>query len=293
MPFSNNVLLDRHFLLKYRDLSTNKESFAEYYHYHRGIELLFVYQGKGQLVLNRKVTPLESGSIFFIQPFQLHRVHFDVSEDCPYERSVIKFEPTYFYPLLKQYPTVLRFFERMWKDELSEQVLRMESDRTYIYSLLERLYRRVGDSREKRGGSELAEAAAVLLLPILDYLQSLEGAIEERTSGVPRAEHHAEKIMHWVEEHYTEPFELEQVARELHLSKHHVSHLFRSETGSSLTEYVIARRIRQACWLLKTDDASIEQIGARVGFPHFSYFCRVFKKSTGMTPAQYRNYASI
>ncbi|WP_373430115.1 AraC family transcriptional regulator [Paenibacillus sp. GD4] len=42
-----------------------------------------------------------------------------------------------------------------------------------------------------------------------------------------------------LEEHYTEPFDLSSLARELHLSKHHVSHLFRSETGGSITEYVI------------------------------------------------------
>jgi AraC-like DNA-binding protein len=280
MPISDNILQNNQITVKYRNISTN--NFTGFYHYHRGIEILFVHQGKGHLVLNQKMYTLEAGCIHLIQPFQLHRVHFEVSERCPYERTVITFEPTSFIAFFKAFPSIFRFYEHMWKDELSNQVFHMNNDTAYISAILERLHKKVPE----RHGEDHMETA-LMVVAVFDYLQSLN---EYSTfQAIPRPERYAEKIMQWVEEHYTEPFNLEELARDLHLSRHHVSHLFRTATGSSITDYVIARRIRQACWLLKTELISVEHIGSSVGIPHFSYFCRLFKRITGVTPKQYRN----
>ncbi|CAG7626072.1 AraC family transcriptional regulator [Paenibacillus allorhizosphaerae] len=281
LPFSDDLLQNRQFRYKYRHLT--KEAFKDTYHYHRGIEILFVHQGNGQLVLNNRMYPLNSGCIIFIQPFQLHRVHFEVSDECPYERSVLIFEPLSFVPYLKLFSRIHRFFEHMWKDDLNNQVFRMNHDKDFIIAILERLYKEFPG----RAGNDNVEDAAPLLIHILDYLHSLNE--DSYSLGMPRKESHVEKVLQWVEEHYPEPFNLDVLAEELHLSKHHISHLFRKKTGSSITDYLIARRIRQACWLLETETISLEQIGSLVGIPNYSYFCRIFKKNTGLTPNQYRN----
>ncbi|MFH5186591.1 helix-turn-helix domain-containing protein [Paenibacillus sp. TAB 01] len=264
--------------LRYKIVST--ETPPIYYHYHRGIEILFVHHGIGSLTLNRKMYNLEAGSIVLLHPFQLHRVQFETHTQ-PYVRTTLTFEPSSFAPLLKHFPVLFRFFEQIWKGQLSVQVFRMGSNLTYISGVLERFHHFVSEP----GGDEDLESASMLILNILDYVKSLHNG---GFGGAARPESHAEKIMNWVEDHYTEPFDLSTLAEELHLSKHHVSHLFQSETGSSITDYVIARRIRQACWLLKTESKSIEQIGALVGISNFPYFCRLFKKVTGLTPNQYR-----
>ncbi|WP_248930425.1 AraC family transcriptional regulator [Paenibacillus hamazuiensis] len=283
MPFpqSDNVLQKRQVHLQYRLLTS--ANYPGFYHYHRGIEILVVYRGKGQLLLNRKMYELKDGCVVFLQPFQLHRIDFDVSEQCPYERTVLTFEPTAFAPFFKTFPGMGRFFEEMWKGELVEQVFYMENEMPYISAVLDRYGRKLAE----RHDADDLEDAAIAIMQILDCLQPLKKDAPFR--GTARAESHAEKIMHWVEEHYTEPFDLGELAKELHLSRHHVSHLFRSETGSSITDYLIARRIRQACWLLKTETTPVEHIGPKVGIPNYSYFCRLFKKITGLTPTQYRS----
>ncbi|MGG3471582.1 AraC family transcriptional regulator [Neobacillus pocheonensis] len=281
MPFTDDILQNKQFRFKYRHLSA--VSFKDTYHYHRGIEILFVHRGKGHLVINRKMYPLDSGCIIFIQPFQLHRVHFEVSDQSPYERSVLIFEPTSFVPFLMMFPQIHRFFEHMWKDELYNQVFHMNDEDTYISAILERFHKKIPN----RNASNEVDIAAPLLINILDYLESItEDNSFQRT---PRKESHAEKVLQWVEEHYSEPFDLDRLAKELHLSKHHLSHLFRKKTGSSITDYLIARRIRQACWLLETDSISIQHVCSIVGIPNLSYFCRIFKKVTGLTPNRYRN----
>jgi YesN/AraC family two-component response regulator len=281
LRLSDDILKNSELQFKYRDISVG--NYPGFYHYHRGIEIIFVHRGKGHILLNRKLYSLEAGCIVCIQPFQLHRLHFEVSEQSPYERTVLTLEPTAFAPLIKGFPTVLRYFEHIWKAELSNQVFQLDSDAAYISAVCERFNRKMPDRLDK----EYLEEASMLILHVFDYLKSLnEGGHFQR---IPRTEGHAEKIMQWVEEHYRVPFDLAELAGELHLSRHHVSHLFRNETGSSITDYVIARRIRQACWLLKTESTAVEQIGSLVGIPNFSYFCRLFKKIVGLTPKQYRD----
>lgn len=277
----NGILKDRQVHFRYRHLSVG--NYPGFYHYHRGVEMLFVHRGRGHLVLNRKMYSLQSGCVLFIQPFQLHRLHFEVSDESPYERSVLNFEPTSVAPFFSRFPKTLRFFEHLWKEELSNQVFHLDDSDDYLAAVLERFHRKMSGPEDKNQ----LEGAAMMILQIIDCLQSLNESGARKS--IPRTERHAEKIMQWVEENYMNPFDLGELAKALHLSRHHVSHLFRVETGSSITEYVIARRIRQACWLLKTESMPVERVGALVGIPHFSYFCRLFKRITGMTPKQYRD----
>src|SRR5690606_35612888 len=104
---------------------------------------------------------------------------------------------------------------------------------------------------------------------------------------------YSEQAMNWVEEHYAEDFQLDDIAQSLHLSKYYLSRLFQRETGGSLSEYIIARRIKQACRLLYTTTLSVEQIAVQVGYPNTSYFIRIFKKVMGTTPLQYRHNARL
>lgn len=269
--------------LNYRFRNLTTEDYPGFYHYHRGIEILIVHRGTGHLVLNRRMHSIASGSILFFQPYQLHRLHFDVNEQSPYERTIITFEPSSFEPFFRMFPTVHRFFEHMWKEDLATQMFQMGTQTAFIDAVLERFH----DHLTERDEEEQLESAALMIIQIVDYIQSLN--VAGIPQGSPRTERHAEKIMQWIEKHYTEPFDLDELAKELHLSRHHVSHLFRTETGGTITDYLIARRIRQACWLLRVEPLSIEQIGVKVGIPHFAYFCRLFKKITGVTPKQYRS----
>ncbi|MCR8631360.1 AraC family transcriptional regulator [Paenibacillus radicis (ex Xue et al. 2023)] len=273
------------FYLQYKNYC---EEYIGFYHYHQGIELLIVHRGRGHAVLNQKMYTLEAGSILCLQPFQLHRVHFEVSKDCPYERSVLKFEPTVLVAYIKMFPAVNRFFEHLWKGTLTNQVITAdESDEAFILQILSHFF----DKHLSQSDTEYYEAASLMTIQILDRIRRLwhENALTE--NAPIRSERHSEKIMQWIEMNYTAPFDLDILAKELHLSKHHVSHLFSSETGSSITDYLMSRRIRQACWLLNTETTPIEQVGVSVGIPNFSYFCRLFKKITGFSPLQYRSHS--
>ena len=96
------------------------------------------------------------------------------------------------------------------------------------------------------------------------------------------------KAMLYISEHFSNPLTLEEVAAYVHLHPSYFSTLFKSSTGSSFKEYLNMVRIDESKRLLSNTDYSIIDIAVAVGFEDQSYFSKVFKKYTGLTPKQFR-----
>ena len=96
------------------------------------------------------------------------------------------------------------------------------------------------------------------------------------------------KAMLYISEHFSNPLTLEEVAAYVHLHPSYFSTLFKSSTGSSFKEYLNMVRIEESKRLLSHTDYSIIDIAVAVGFEDQSYFSKVFKKYTGLTPKQFR-----
>ena len=58
-------------------------NFKGYYHWHQCCEVLFVHEGKGNVIVNRQNFDIRRGMLFFFQPFQLGRIHAEVLLSSP------------------------------------------------------------------------------------------------------------------------------------------------------------------------------------------------------------------
>ena len=74
----------------------------------------------------------------------------------------------------------------------------------------------------------------------------------------------------------------------VHLNRDYLNRLFKKETGVSLAEYIVEKKMETAKELLVMTDLSVGEVGYWVGYENFSYFSRYFKKITGDSPASYR-----
>jgi AraC-like DNA-binding protein len=92
----------------------------------------------------------------------------------------------------------------------------------------------------------------------------------------------------FMEEHLGEALDRDTVARAAGLSGSHFSHLIREKTGRTFTEWMVRYRVDRAKTLLRRTDKSLIQIALECGFGDQSYFNRVFKRHTGVTPRAYR-----
>lgn len=97
-----------------------------------------------------------------------------------------------------------------------------------------------------------------------------------------------EDTVAYINEHLTGTLTLEELAAQASLSPFYFSRLFKRETGFSPHSYVVAARINNARFLLKTSDISIKDICFSTGFTSESGFCTTFKKAVGCTPSEYR-----
>lgn len=98
----------------------------------------------------------------------------------------------------------------------------------------------------------------------------------------------SERIKYYLDTHYLEDINLENIAENLHLNKFYLSHCFKNYMGISPMQYINKRRISEAQMLLISTKLTITEISFRCGFNNSSYFQTTFKKAIGITPGQYR-----
>lgn len=96
------------------------------------------------------------------------------------------------------------------------------------------------------------------------------------------------KAIRYISQNFSRSLTLDEVAEHVHLNSAYFSTLFKQSTGSSFKEYLNMVRIEESKRLLANTDYSIIDISLATGFEDQSYFSKVFKKYTGLTPKQYR-----
>ena len=92
----------------------------------------------------------------------------------------------------------------------------------------------------------------------------------------------------WIDEHSSEPINLDDAAREAGLSEFHFLRLFTTVLGVTPKQYVIRSRLRRAARLLAEDARQITDIAYQVGFGDLSNFVRTFHRAAGVSPRKFR-----
>ena len=82
---------------------------------------------------------------------------------------------------------------------------------------------------------------------------------------------------------------MELLANQLNINPSYLSNKFKAETGETLIGFIQRQKIEEAKHLILYSDLSISEIFAVLNFYDQSYFIKVFKKITGLTPKQYKN----
>ncbi len=96
------------------------------------------------------------------------------------------------------------------------------------------------------------------------------------------------RAIRYISRNFSKPLTLDEVAAHVHLNPAYFSSLFKQSTGSSFKEYLNMVRVEESKRLLTNTDYSIIEIALAAGFDDQSYFSKVFKRYTGLTPRQYR-----
>ncbi|MBY6196592.1 helix-turn-helix domain-containing protein [Vibrio hangzhouensis] len=129
---------------------------------------------------------------------------------------------------------------------------------------------------------------------LISDLNTKNESIFNRESTQPLHEVNKEKqtkaMLSYIEENFSTQLREQEVAAYCHLSVSHFSRTFHKQIGKNFRDYICDKRIELAKELLKQDrEEQISSIAFKCGFNDLSYFSRVFKKKTSVTPSAYRN----
>jgi len=101
-------------------------------------------------------------------------------------------------------------------------------------------------------------------------------------------------VTDYIDNNYSASLALQTLAEVSHGSPYHLHRTFKKIKGVTPVEYIQQIRIAKAQQLLLHSGLEVAKVGASVGMANTAYFITLFKKRTGVTPAQYRKeHASI
>lgn len=97
----------------------------------------------------------------------------------------------------------------------------------------------------------------------------------------------------YIREHVAEPLTVQTIAEQVYVSPEWLSTLFRKHYDMTVLDYITRLRMEKAKTLLQDVGLKIYQISGMTGYKDTVYFSRLFRKHTGLTPAEYRNQRGI
>lgn len=126
------------------------------------------------------------------------------------------------------------------------------------------------------------------LFSLLTEMQNvvLEGKKSEVAGNI---RDYVKEAVAYINENYFEELTLSGLADKYAVESSYFSRLFKQETGENLMLYIAGKRMEKAKELMQREDINIAEVAFMVGYDDYTYFSKVFKKHTGVSPRDYRS----
>lgn len=254
---------------------------VRYHHWHQCLEVLYVEEGFGVVIVDHKQYTMRPGRMFFFPPFTLHKIIVDEQAQDRYRRTIIHLDQYALLKGLRDFPYSRQRLHNLTQRAGQSWVVDVADIHHHIDFLFSRYEKLAGDSPLN------SEQVSCLLLSLLSMLSEDHPSMSGITDGT------ASQVMFWLDENYMRKFSLSRLAEELGKSKSYISRRFHQETGESIVNYLNTIRLRKACEALLHSQQSVREIARMVGFSDVTYFISAFGKGIGETPLQYRKRHKI
>ncbi|HEX5392838.1 MAG TPA: helix-turn-helix domain-containing protein [Rhodocyclaceae bacterium] len=236
-------------------------------HVHQGLfQVVFILSGKALTKIDDLTIEVGDAKAVIIPPATVHAFHFQPGTQG-YVLTVA--EPMLFEQQFRQ-PQVLDLGQGQ---RLAARVA----------GLLEHLHDEfIWPQPERTQMLELLVRTLLLLLSRQQAVQSTEGQ-----SGKPRSELYG-RFRQLLEAHFREQWSVQHFATALNATEGRLNRACRAMTGKSAFDLMQERLELEARRRLVYINAPVSLLAYELGFQDPAYFCRFFKKQTGMTPSEYR-----
>ena len=251
------------------------------YHGHDFVEINYVVSGICRQNLdNKQQAVLHKGNVCIMNPMARHSCSIDTENDIVINLLMRPelFNGTFF-SFFSNNTLIGRFFLNYVMSNNSENnnFLLFNTDYDpYIDFLVERIiYEYLSDNPYAQNN--------IRSLLNLFFSELLHHTLVEQTNKDSKIE----EIINYIANHL-ENASLSQVAEHFYMHPNYLSAYIKKHTGKTFVEILSEYRMAQANYLLSNTTLSIDEISALLGYADSLSFHNMFKRNTGLTPAQYR-----
>lgn len=259
----------------YNDLDRSKVTS----HKHDYYEFYFFIEGDVSLNISGTVYSLQHGDVVLIPPHITHRTIIN-SNAHPYRRFVFWITPAYLGKLLALYPS---YGYIMQHAGVNHDYI-FHNDVISFNALQSKIFRLIDEIHSERFGKDAA--VSILVSELLLHLNRMVYD-QNNPRRAPEDEGLYEAVSGFLEDHLDEDLSLDRLAKEFYVSKYYLSHLFKENTGLSIHQYIIKKRLT-ACRDAINSNSEISETYSIYGFRDYSSFYKAFKKEFGISPRECR-----
>jgi len=253
-------------------------------HYHDFYELYF-YIGDGmKYFIDNKSFYVKKYDLILIDKFTYHRTSYN--EKGNKERILFYLNESVFDmisssnddSIKQQLINLFRKKKISFNDEFSRYFL----NRT-MNDILPRYYDRTNPTI---GHLQAKLIVLELLLEILKMDNNNQ--LIEDDSVLTSQEQRVSNVVNYINMNYNKQITLDELSKIFFINKYYLCHIFKEVTGTSITEFIIRKRLVEAKKLLKYTDYNITEISEMVGFNSVSRFISLFRNRFDQTPKAFR-----
>ena len=242
------------------------------YHYHDFHKVIIFLSGKAAYHIEGKSYYLKPWDILLVNRHAIHKPEIDFS--VPYERFVLWIRDD-----IKS-TELLRCFQKAI--DRSYNLIRLDSDTQE--KLKQLLYELEAALKDEKFGSDLLGSA--LFTQFMVYVNRI--FLEKQYIYDTRSyssDSQIEELLRYINHNLTEDLSIETLARKYYLSKYHMMRKFKEETGYTIHNYIISKRLLLARTKI-SEGIPILKAAQLSGFSDYTTFSRAYKKQFGTAPSQ-------
>ncbi len=246
-------------------------------HTHERMEIYYFISGKCTYTIEGTAYALKPHDILFKRPLEAHKLTVN-SDDVPYERIGISL-PIDFFQSLDPDNTV---FAPMMTRPLGtgNRFTSMDFGHGLCTEMMERL---------SKNGGEMTHAE---ILSIVLFVTAEASRVLRSKTEIKRASDTATRLIDYVNEHLFEDISLSGVSERFFLSQSQINRIFKTNTGSSLGQYVTTKRLLTARDRIRSG-IPVSEACFTCGYNDYSSFYRAYLKYFGHTPMTDKEKSSV
>ena len=243
-------------------------------HHHKEIEIISMLRGGAEFTVNSTTHTVKQGDLLIIPPYSLHRARI--------EQGTV-------------YNCICFDLSLLWDEVLAHELESgaitvsgpLPSDGVHTAQLCRHVAESIAAYNSKRNGWEMEVIGHMSLI----FARLCENGVFVKSGEELKETAFCKSVIDYVKEHYREPITSTTAAEELYLNNSYFCRLFKKTFKCNFSDFVNEYRLERAKVLLYDKNMSVSDVAVATGFNSFSYFCKLFRATAGMSPTDYRRGA--